>query len=80
MYIEIGSFNAKAQLSKLLHEVQLGRCYTITLRGRPVADLIPSEQATVKNAHTAIEAMRQIHKIKGVSPATVSELITEGRR
>lgn len=81
MYTEIGSFNAKAKLSELLQEVKRGQRYTITLRGRPVADLIPSGSAVVpQNARSAVENMRQIHKIQGVSMETITEWIAEGRR
>lgn len=80
MSIEIGSFDAKAKLSELLREVQRGQRYTITLRGRPVADLVPSDSAARQDIHAAIEAMRSIRKVRGVSEETVAEWIAEGRR
>ncbi len=79
MYTEIGSFDAKAQLSKLLQAVQRGQRFTITLRGRPIADLVPSGSAG-HDAQTAVEAMRGIEKVRGVSGALVTEWIAEGRR
>lgn len=80
MYTEIGSFDAKAKLSALLRAVQRGQRYTITLRGRPVADLIPSESAIRQDADTAVEAMRSMRKVRGVSPEMLAEWIAEGRR
>lgn len=80
MPIEIGSFDAKAKLSELLREVQRGQRYTITVRGRPVADLVPSENADRKDAHTAVEAMRALPKVQGVSAETVAEWISKGRQ
>ncbi len=80
MYTEIGSFDAKAQLSKLLREVQQGQCFTITLRGHPIADLIPSEHAALHNPHAAIEAMRNIDKISNVIGTEIEDWIEEGRR
>ena len=80
MYIEVGAFDAKAKLSQLLQEVKRGRCYTITVRGRPIADLIPSERNLRKNTHQAIESMRTIRKVKGVTTKTLTEWISEGRR
>lgn len=80
MSIEIGSFDAKARLSELLREVRRGQRFTITLRGRPVADLVPSDSATSQDIHAAIEAMRSIRKVRGVSEETVAEWIAEGRR
>lgn len=80
MYTEVGSFDAKAKLSELLREVQQGQRYTITLRGRPIADLVPSESAVRHDVHAAVEAMRGISKICGLSSETMAEWIAEGRR
>lgn len=80
MYTEIGSFDAKAQLSKLLRDVQQGHCYTITLRGHPIADLVPTEHLTGPDPRTAIQAMRHINKISGVSSESLSHWIDEGRK
>ncbi len=80
MYIEVGSFNAKARLSELLQGVKRGQCYTITLRGRPIADLVPSHSAGRPNTQAAIEEMRNIKKIRGVSAESLMEWIEEGRQ
>ncbi|MDN5851143.1 MAG: type II toxin-antitoxin system prevent-host-death family antitoxin [Nitrococcus sp.] len=80
MYTEIGSFDAKAKLSALLREVQRGQRYTITLRGRPVADLVPSARAVRQNARAAVEAMRNMPKVRGVSGEMLAEWIADGRR
>lgn len=70
----------KRKLSEILQRVKAGRRYTITLRGQPIADLIPSKSAARQDTHAAIEAMRNIHKIRGVSGETMSEWIGEGRK
>ncbi len=81
MYTEIGSFNAKAHLSEILQEVQRGQRYTITLRGRPVADLVPSgSSVSPEKTLAAVEAMGKIHKIPGVSMKMITEWIAEGRK
>ncbi|MCC2666182.1 MAG: prevent-host-death family protein [Gammaproteobacteria bacterium] len=80
MYIEVGAFDAKAKLSSLLQEVKHGRRYTITLRGKPIADLVPSEHASQANIQAAIHEMRNICKIKKVSPKSLMAWIAEGRR
>lgn len=81
MYTEIGSFNAKARLSELLQEVKRGQRYTITLRGQPIADLVPSHSSNShEDALTAVKVMRKIEKIRGVSGETLVEWIAEGRR
>ncbi|GJI92722.1 MULTISPECIES: type II toxin-antitoxin system Phd/YefM family antitoxin [Duganella] len=80
MYKEIGAFDAKAKLSELLREVRGGQRYTITVRGEPVADLVPFGSATAGSSHAAVEAMRQLKKITGVDGHQVLEWIGEGRR
>jgi len=79
MYTPIGSFDAKAKLSQLLAAVQKGERFTITLRGRPIADLVPSETAR-PHAAEAVAALRRMEKIRGLAPETVAALIAEGRR
>ncbi len=39
----IGAFQAKTELSRLLREVQSGKKFVITQRGKPVAELKPLE-------------------------------------
>ena len=78
-YTEIGAFDAKTRLSELLRKVEQGERFTITLRGRPMADVVPSQ---VKNRLRAAEAVRRLlamPRIEGISPETVKEWIEEGR-
>ena len=80
MYTEIGAFDAKAKLSELLRAVKHGQRYTITLRGVPVADLIPSETGAAHDNQMAIERMHHIKKVPGISDEMLQEWIAEGRR
>ncbi|AMP02587.1 type II toxin-antitoxin system Phd/YefM family antitoxin [Collimonas pratensis] len=80
MFQEIGAFDAKAKLSELLRGVGHGQRYTITVRGKPVADLVPSETSAHTEAQAAVAAMQAFKKITGVSNEDVSEMISEGRR
>jgi prevent-host-death family protein len=41
--IEIGAYEAKTKLPELLRKVQVGQRFTITNRGKAVADLVPAE-------------------------------------
>ena len=80
MFTEIGSFDAKTKLSQLLLGIKRGQRYTITLRGEPVADLVPSESSTRRNSQTVIEALRDFRRVKNVSHEQVSAWIAEGRQ
>jgi prevent-host-death family protein len=41
-YKEIGAFDAKTRLSEILRKVDQGERFTITVRGRAVADVVPT--------------------------------------
>lgn len=80
MFAEIGSYDAKTKLPELLREVQGGQRFTITLRGKPVADLVPSIGCGSSNIRAAVDAMRSFNKIRGVDGVAVADWIAEGRR
>jgi prevent-host-death family protein len=77
---EIGSFDAKTKLPELLREVQAGRRFTITLRGKPVADLVPAKGVGEGEMQSAIDTMKAFPKIKGVPEKDIQNWIAEGRR
>lgn len=77
---EVASFDAKTRLPELLRGVQSGQRYTITVRGKPVADLVPTTGNIASGAATAIAAMRALPRVKGVDAATVEAMIAEGRQ
>jgi prevent-host-death family protein len=77
---EIGSYDAKTKLPELLREVQAGQRFTITLRGKPVAELVPARATGAGGAARAIAAMQEFQKIKGVADSDVLNWIAEGRR
>jgi prevent-host-death family protein len=74
---EIGAYEAKTHLSKLLDEVEAGASITITRNGRPVARLAPVADA--KAAAERILALRS-EVPKGKSKLSMRSLIEEGRR
>lgn len=80
MYPEIGSYDAKTRLPELLRGIAEGHAYTITLRGHPVADLVPSASAGHVDAAVAVEAMRAIPKVRVPRSESVGGWIAEGRR
>lgn len=80
MKLEIGSYEAKTKLPELLRGVQAGNRYTITLRGVPVADLVPAEGNRDADACAAVEQMRRfMHAAPPVAGVDLKALIEEGR-
>jgi prevent-host-death family protein len=79
VYTEIGVFDAKTKLSEILRKVDQGERFTITLRGRAVADVVPSQLKDRRHATEAVERLLAMPRIEGISPETVKEWIQEGR-
>jgi prevent-host-death family protein len=80
-YTEVGAFEAKTKLSELLRRVEQGERFTITIHGRPVAQLLPVETRPSKErVRQAVEALRNFPKIEGISGDEVLEWIREGRK
>ena len=77
----IGAYEAKTHLPKLLERVSRGESLTITRRGRPVARLVPVEDDERKRAQRAaariIERRRQLPR---TSVRELVETIHEGHR
>lgn len=76
---EIGSYEAKTHLTKLLEKVAHGERICITRRGRPVAMLVPVRggKRDRKAAAQAIRDQRKGVKLGGLS---LRKMIDEGRR
>ena len=76
---QIGVYEAKTHLPRLLDEVERGESITITRHGRPVARLVPihGRRRTVREA---IEAIEEFRKGNTLGDLTIRELIEEGRR
>ena len=80
-YTEIGAFDAKTKLSEILRKVEQGARFTITLRGRAVANLVPiAPDPSRARQLAAIEAMLNFPRIEGIPGDTVLEWIREGRK
>ena len=79
MNASIGAFEAKAQLSRLLRAVEQGQRFTISVRGKPVADLIPHRAGASDAAAAALAALQATTRIHGVSDSEVADFVSEGR-
>ena len=72
---------AKAQLAELLDQVQRGETIIITRHGKPVARLVPDEEARRERVARALEDIKELRK--RTKPTTIEEIIAwknEGRR
>ena len=78
---EVRSSEAKTHFSQLLDKVEGGETVVITRHGRPVARLVPDEEARLADRAKAIQEMREA--AKGMGTITVEEILAwrdEGRR
>lgn len=76
----VGAFEAKAQPSRLLRAVEQGEQFTITVLGRPVADLVPHRAASREGLAATIAALQAFPRIRHVSDADVASFVAEGWR
>ena len=80
MPMEIGAFEAKTQLSKLLELTRRGERIIITKRGIPVAQLTAVEEHKTLGAPKAIEEIKAIRGRSKPGGESIRSLIEEGRR
>lgn len=79
MLNEIGSYDAKTKLPEILRKVESGQTFTITNRGKPIADLIPSKAGDHERTVAAINNILKAKKHK-VSDETFADLKENGRK
>lgn len=59
---EIGAYEAKTHLPKLLERVEKGERFVITRHGRPVAELVPVSERDTKRVRRALAGLRDMRK------------------
>ncbi|HEX5826203.1 MAG TPA: type II toxin-antitoxin system prevent-host-death family antitoxin, partial [Candidatus Limnocylindrales bacterium] len=66
---QIGAYEAKTHLPRLLDEVEAGELITITKHGRAVAMLVPAGRGNraANAAATALREFRREHSLGGVA-------------
>ena len=77
---EIGAYEAKTHLPKLLERVQRGERFVITKHGRPVAELVPVRKRDPAKIRKAIENLKAFQKAHDLGGVSVRELIEQGRK
>lgn len=76
----IGSYELRTKLSEILRRVRAGESFTITLRGKPAADLVPSRIASRQKTATAIENILRIREtVVPVSDDRLEEYRKQGQ-
>lgn len=79
MQEKIGSYDAKTKLPEILRRVEAGESFTITNRGKPVADVIPSRSGSQRKAQGAISNILAARK-HIVSDVALAKLRESGRK
>jgi len=79
MLKEIGSYEAKTKLPEILRRVEAGEAFTITNRGKAIAELIPSRLGSRLKTELAISNILKAKKHK-VTDADMVDLKTSGRK
>jgi len=76
----VGAFEAKTHLNELLRQVSRGETIRITLRGVPVAKLVPAGQEEQRDLKRTVRELREIRQGASLGGLSLRELIDEGRR
>jgi prevent-host-death family protein len=80
MTLQVGAFEAKTQLSKLLELVRKGQRIVITKHGVPVAELVPPGNPRRVDPQKIIKELKAIRGRSKPGKETIKEIIEEGRR
>lgn len=77
--MQVGAFEAKNTLGSLLDRVERGEEVVITRRGKPVARLVPAQEADTARHNAAIDQILNWKRapLRGLR---IADLIEEGRR
>ncbi|MDZ7811567.1 MAG: type II toxin-antitoxin system prevent-host-death family antitoxin [Arhodomonas sp.] len=77
---EIGAYETKSRLPAYLRAVQAGARFTITQRGRPIAELVPYGTTQRRDRAEAAERMKAFMRKRERVPAVdIKAMIEEGR-
>ena len=75
----IGAYDAKTKLPEILRRVEAGESFTITNRGKPVADVVPSKNTSRLKIQETIDNILS-SKSHTVTDDELAEYKTAGRR
>ena len=80
MVLEVGAFEAKTNLSRLLERVRKGDRVVITHRGVPVAVLVPPGEVERGQVAETIRKLDELRARTKAGPTSLRSLRTAGRR
>jgi prevent-host-death family protein len=80
MVLQVGAFEAKTQLSKLLELVRKGQRVVITKHGVPVAELVPPSETRHVESQGIIKELKTIRERTKSGKESIKQMIEEGRR
>jgi prevent-host-death family protein len=75
----VGVYDAKTHLTKLLEEVEAGETVVITRHGKPVAKLVPVSRVP-EDIKETIDAILESRKGRTLGGISAKDLINEGRK
>jgi prevent-host-death family protein len=75
---EIGAYEAKTHLPKLLEQVEKGERFIITRHGRAVAELAPVGTRSESGVRRAIKDLRSLRDELGRRGVRMADLLREG--
>ena len=76
----VGIFEAKTRLAELVRQVEEGKSFTITVRGKAKAELVQVGAGRHPEAAAAIDDLLAMPLVRGVEDETVRGWIEDGRR
>jgi prevent-host-death family protein len=76
---EVGVYEAKTHLARLLDEVEQGESITITRHGKPVARLVPMPDSR-RSVDELMANARRARAQRTLGDLSVRDMIEEGRR
>ena len=79
MLEEIGSYDAKTKLPEILRRVEAGESFTITNRGKPIADVVPTRTGKRLKSQSVIDNILAAKK-HPLSATALANLTEAGRK
>ncbi len=77
---EVGAFEAKTHLPKLLRRVQAGERFVITRHNQPIAELVPFQPRDSDKVRAAIAFLKAFQETHSLAGLPVRQLIEDGRK